>query len=117
MAEALTIRITGDVSGVDAALQDMNRAMTTQFGRMEQRLESAERATQQFAERSARHLETLQRSFTAVQATVTRVMGVLASVGVGFSLGTIAQQAIETAASFEQLDTQLRFVVGTMEDF
>ena len=57
------------------------------------------------------------QSMPVITASIHRVMGLLAGLGVGFSASSLIRGAVDAAASFEQLDTQLQFVVKSMEEF
>jgi phage tail tape-measure protein len=114
---AVTVTFTADASSVDAALGRLQGAIEQRMSQIERRLDDGQRATQQFTDRAARHIQSLQQSFAGLHGTINGVIALMATVGAGRRLSQLASDAIEVAASFEQLDTQLRFVVGSMEAF
>src|SRR5215510_7608265 len=115
--DRLTVTITGDASGLNTALERLQAEVRQTMSGVQTSLEQGTRATQQFSERTIRHLASIERSFDGLRSTITGIQHLLATLTLGAGLGVMAQQAIETASSFEQLDTMLKFVTKSMEDF
>ncbi|HXH11148.1 MAG TPA: tape measure protein [Alphaproteobacteria bacterium] len=83
----------------------------------QRQLQRLGQTTQQASQSVDRHFQTIGRSADTLHRSFNRLIGVAAAFGVTLSAGALVRGAIQTAASFEQLDTQLRFVLGSMQRF
>jgi DNA repair exonuclease SbcCD ATPase subunit len=61
--------------------------------------------------------QSMSSGFTGLHSTVLKVTGALAAFGLTFSAASLIRGAVESAASFEDLDVQLRFLLGDMAKF
>ena len=123
--------LTAALSGIQKQLEAMAAASSTAssqmiagLGTIEQATKATARATQVMAQDMVKSIQQVERAqhslsegFGLIRSGIAQVTAILATLGVSVGLGQLVRGAIETAGGFEQLDTQLRFVVGTMEDF
>lgn len=117
---AIAITITGDARELEAVLRRLEGGIEGFSRRVRQSFDDAAshttRATQRMQQAFSRMHQQMERNFQQMNTIMRAFQAGLATFGVASFTGLV-KGAVDTAAGFQQLDTQLRFTVGTLEEF
>ena len=114
----VTAQVSANLSAVFAGIQNQLKAMESVSGQTSAKMAAGlEQSTQRMIASVTKLEQATTQGFHAIHTSMNRVIAGLAAFGVSVSFANLITGAVQTAATFEQLDTQLKFVVGSMEEF